>query len=55
MKYQQHLREYRKSLLKPVTRRDALGKLGAGMGSIGLASMLGQGNLFGAALKRKSS
>ena len=48
MKYQQHLREYRKSLLEPVTRRDALGKLGAGMGSIGLASMLGQGSLSGA-------
>jgi hypothetical protein len=48
MKYQKHLREYRKSLLEPVTRRDALGKLGAGMGSIGLASMLGQGSLAGA-------
>ncbi|MAN36424.1 MAG: sulfatase [Opitutae bacterium] len=45
MKYQRHLREYRKSLLEPVTRRDALAKLGAGMGSIGLASMLGQAGL----------
>ena len=45
MKYHRHLREYRKSLLEPVTRRDALAKLGAGMGSIGLASILGQAGL----------
>ena len=49
MKYEQHLREYRKAMLNPVTRREALRKMGAGMGSIGLASMMGQGSLSAAA------
>ncbi|MBC8349963.1 MAG: DUF1501 domain-containing protein [Verrucomicrobia bacterium] len=31
-----------------MTRRDALSKIGAGMGSIGLAGMMGQGSLSGA-------
>ena len=44
MKYEQHLREYRRAILNPVTRREALRKMGAGMGSIGLASMMGQGS-----------
>ncbi len=42
MKFQQHQREFRKSLLEQQTRREALRKMGAGMGSIGLASLLGQ-------------
>jgi hypothetical protein len=41
MKFQQHQREYRKALLSQQTRREALRKMGAGIGSIGLASMLG--------------
>ncbi len=48
MKYEQHLREYRQAMLNPVTRREALRKMGAGMGSIGLASMMGQGSLSAA-------
>ncbi|SVC62041.1 uncharacterized protein METZ01_LOCUS314895, partial [marine metagenome] len=31
MKYQQHLREYRAAISRQMTRRDALGKIGAGM------------------------
>ncbi|MGB3117761.1 MAG: DUF1501 domain-containing protein [Verrucomicrobiales bacterium] len=42
MKFQQHQREFREGLLQHQTRRDALRKMGAGMGSIGLASLLGQ-------------
>ena len=41
MKFQQHQREYREALLSQQTRREALRKMGAGIGSIGLASMLG--------------
>ncbi|MFN7889383.1 MAG: DUF1501 domain-containing protein [Pirellula sp.] len=42
MKYEQHQREFRQALLSQQTRREALRKMGAGMGSIGLASLLGQ-------------
>jgi len=35
-------------MLRHVSRRDALRKMGAGMGAIGLAGMLGQGGLAGA-------
>ncbi len=48
MKYRQHLREYRAAISQQMTRRDALSKIGAGMGSIGLAGMMGQGSLSGA-------
>ena len=48
MKYRQHLREYRAAISQQITRRDALSKIGAGMGSIGLAGMMGQGSLSGA-------
>ena len=48
MKYQQHLREYRAAISRQMTRRDALGKIGAGMGTIGLAGMMGQGSLSAA-------
>jgi hypothetical protein len=49
MKYEQHQREFRQSLLSPQTRREALRKMGAGMGSIGLASLLGQQGALAAA------
>jgi hypothetical protein len=42
MKFEQHQREFRRALLSQQTRREALRKMGAGMGSIGLASLLGQ-------------
>jgi hypothetical protein len=48
MKYLQHLREYRAAISQQMTRRDALAKIGAGMGTIGLAGMMGQGTLSGA-------
>ena len=49
MKYEQHQREFRQALLSPQTRREALRKMGAGMGSIGLASLLGQQGALAAA------
>ena len=45
MKYYQHQKEYRESILRHVSRRDALSKMGAGMGAIGLAGMFGLGDL----------
>ena len=42
MKFDQHQRAFRQALLKPQTRREALRMMGAGMGSIGLASLIGQ-------------
>ncbi|MDE0822246.1 MAG: DUF1501 domain-containing protein, partial [Opitutales bacterium] len=48
MKYLQHQREYREAMLRHVSRRDALRQMGAGMGAIGLAGMLGQGSLAAA-------
>ena len=50
MKYYQHQREYREAMLRHVTRRDALRKMGAGMGTIGLAGMMGLGDLGAANL-----
>jgi hypothetical protein len=48
MKFDQHQREFREALLKPQSRREALRNMGAGMGSIGLASLLGQHGLSAA-------
>ena len=48
MKYLQHQREYREAMLRHVSRRDALRQMGAGMGAIGLAGMLGQDSLAAA-------
>ena len=41
MKFYQHQHEYRQAMFAPSTRREALRKMGAGIGSIGLASLLG--------------
>jgi hypothetical protein len=42
MKFLEHELEYRRATQRHLTRREALFKLGAGFGGIGLASMLGQ-------------
>lgn len=41
MKFHQHEREYREAMRGPLTRREALKRMGAGMGTLGLASMFG--------------
>ncbi len=41
MKFLEHELAYRQAMHAQVTRREALAKMGAGIGSIGLASMFG--------------
>ena len=41
MKFLEHELAYRRAMQSQITRRDALAKMGAGIGSIGLASMFG--------------
>ncbi|MGY8656723.1 MAG: DUF1501 domain-containing protein [Verrucomicrobiia bacterium] len=41
MKFEAHEAAFRRALSQPATRREALGKLGAGFGTLGLAGMLG--------------
>ncbi len=47
MKFLEHELAYRRAMQSQITRREALAKMGAGVGSIGLASMFGN-NAFGA-------
>ncbi len=47
MKFLEHELAYRRAMQSQITRRDALAKMGAGIGSIGLASMFGN-TAFGA-------
>jgi hypothetical protein len=47
MKFLEHELAYRRAMQSQITRREALAKMGAGIGSIGLASMFGN-NAFGA-------
>lgn len=44
MKFQQHQKEYQNAMFHDISRREALRKMGAGLGGIGLASMLSQKN-----------
>ena len=42
MKFLEHELEYRRATLRNLSRRDALLKMGAGLGGVGLAGMMGQ-------------
>ena len=44
MKFQQHQKEYQNAMFRDISRREALRKMGAGLGGIGLASMLSEKN-----------
>ena len=42
MKFQQHQQEYREAIFRSVSRREALRRMGAGIGGIGLASLFSE-------------